>query len=127
MYEWVIPDGFVPSSTPEEKASHWFSHEAICALNVSGSDAEFYVDVFFIDREPVIDQKYTVGARRTSRVIVGEGYSISGSQSLPVPLDTAFSIRIKSEAGLAIQYTRVDTRATNNALMSAVIQKTVTE
>ena len=123
MYEWIVPDGFVASSTKEEKANHWFSHEAICALNVSDREAEFFVDVYYIDREPLIGCRYFVGAKRTSRVIVGDEYSIPGSQSLEVPLNTPFSIRITSEANLDIQYTRVDTRAANNALMSSIIHK----
>jgi hypothetical protein len=121
MYEWLIPDGFVAPSTLEERENGWFSHEAICILNVSNEDAEFFVDVFFMDREPVTDRRFIVGARRTSRVIIGEGYAIEGSQTLGVPLGIAFSVRVRSVASLAIQYTRVDTRASNNALMSAII------
>jgi hypothetical protein len=122
MYEWLIPDGFVAPSTLAERESGCFSHEAICALNVSDEDAEFFVDVFFIDREPQINRRFTVGASRTSRIIVGQGYSIEGSQALDVPLGVAFSIRVRSTTELAIQSTRVDTRAANNALMSAIIK-----
>jgi len=123
MNEWLIPDGYVASSTPDEKKSRWYSHEAICALNISDRDAEFFVDIYFIDSEPIMGQKFVVGAKRTSRVILGEGYHIPGAQSLSIPTDTAFSVRVRSQADLAIQYTRVDTRSAKNALMSTLVQK----
>ena len=43
MYQWWIPDGYVPA-TPDD--STIVGHEAIAILNDTNTDATLFVDVF---------------------------------------------------------------------------------
>jgi hypothetical protein len=116
MHTWLIPDGYVPSGG--EKIQ---SHEAICVVNPNVQDAHLTVDVYFFDRDPWRDLPFTIGAERSARIILGEKYQLSGGDKIGVPEDTPFSLRIRSDLPVAIQYTRLDTRLSKLALMSIFV------
>ena len=125
MYTWLLPDGFVPTNGSNSENSQWVSHESICVLNTSKKSVEFFVDIYFIDRDPIRKVPFQVAPERSARVIVGNNYQLDHSLCLEVPAGIPFSLKITSEHDIAIQYTRADTRASNNALMSTLIPRQI--
>ena len=123
MYTWLLPDGFVPTNGSNDENTQWVSHESICVLNTTENTAEFFVDIYFIDREPIRKVPFQVAPERSARVIVGDSYRLANALCLNVPAGIPFSLKITSEHDIAIQYTRVDTRASNNALMSTLLPR----
>lgn len=61
---WVIPDGYIP---PESRGT-LESHESICVLNTSATDAELHITIYFEDREPLEGMVAEVPARRTKHI-----------------------------------------------------------
>ena len=66
-YTWLIPDGYLPE-IPEGATvgpTGYYSHESLCILNTGKEPAEITMDVYFEDREPIKDIKFTVEAERS--------------------------------------------------------------
>ena len=120
MNTWLIPDGFVPS-VPEEKTPELFGHEALCIVNTNNKDITITVDVYFLDRDPLRDISFTIPAERSTRIYLGDKDVYGNALNIKVPSNTPYSLRISSENELALQFTRVDTRSENLALMSVVV------
>ncbi len=111
---WAIPEGYIPgwSNGPEPEMR---SHEALCFLNTSDQDAQVEITIFFSDREPAEPYRLTVPARRTKHVNLNE---LNDPASIPIATD--YASLIESDIPIVVQYTRIDTRQAENALMSAI-------
>ena len=57
---WIIPDCELPQ--PGEGVAK--GHESVIIVNDSDVDAEINVEIFFTDKDPYTDIKWTVGAKR---------------------------------------------------------------
>ncbi|HET7592896.1 MAG TPA: sensory rhodopsin transducer, partial [Rhodanobacteraceae bacterium] len=62
---WVIPEGYIPPDSEEQKGSRFVSHEAACLLNANDRDAHVAITLYFVEKEPVGPYKVRVPARRT--------------------------------------------------------------
>lgn len=121
MYTWLIPDGFVASCS-NPPADGCQPHEAIAILNENDVDVPILVDVFFADKSPILALPFSVGAQRSSRIIIGDDYdAIHGAERISLPYNTPYSLRIRAYRRIAVQFTRVDTRAGSIALMTTAI------
>jgi hypothetical protein len=111
---WAIAEGYIPpySTGPEPQMT---SHETVCVLNASDRDAHVEVTVFFSDREPAGPYRFTVPARRTQHVRFNEM-----KDPEPIPLDTDFASVIRSDVPVVVQHTRLDSRQSENALLSTM-------
>jgi hypothetical protein len=111
---WAIAEGYIPgwSNGPEPQLT---SHESACLLNVSDEEAHVELTVFFSDREPVGPYRITVPPRRTKHVRFNEL-----EEPEPVPLDTDYASVIESDVPIVVQYTRLDSRQAENALLSTI-------
>lgn len=111
---WAIAEGYIPpgSHGPPPALT---SHEAACLLNCSDSDAEVRITVFFSDREPVGPFRLIVPARRTRHVRFND---LEDPQ--PIPLGTEFSSVLESSVPIVVQHTRLDSRQSENALMTTI-------
>lgn len=112
---WVIPEGFIPSRSRANADRPLLSHEAFCVLNTGSDDAQIEVTLFFTDRDPVGPYRVTVAARRTYHFRFNEL-----EEPEKVPLDTDYASVIESDVPIVVQHTRLDSRASDIALMSTL-------
>ena len=111
---WSIPEGTIPK-TSHGPAPEMLSHEAACVLNVSDEEAHVEITVFYSDREPVGPYKISVGARRTKHIRFNDL-----NDPEPIPLGTDYASVIESDVPIVVQYTRLDSRQSENALMTTM-------
>jgi hypothetical protein len=111
---WAIAEGYIPgwSHGPEPQFT---SHETVCILNVSDDDAHVAITVFYADREPAGPYELLVPARRTMHVRFNDL-----QEPEPIPLDTDFASVIESDVPVVVQHTRLDSRQSENALLSTM-------
>jgi hypothetical protein len=111
---WAIAEGYIPgwSHGPEPQFT---SHEAVCILNASDEEAHIEITVYFEDREPAGPYHITVPARRTRHVRFN-----NLSDPEPIPLETDYASVIESDAPIVVQHTRLDSRQSENALITTM-------
>jgi hypothetical protein len=111
---WAIAEGYIPgwSHGPEPQFT---SHETVCILNASNEDAHVAITIFYAGREPAGPYELTVPARRTKHLRFNDL-----KEPEPVPLDTDFATVIESDVPVVVQHTRLDSRQSENALLSTI-------
>ena len=111
---WAIPEGYIPGQShgPEPAMT---SHESMCVLNTATEDAHVKVTVFFSDRDPMGPYEFTVPARRTKHVRFN-----NFTQPAPIPRETDYASFIESDVPIVVQHTRLDSRQSENALISTI-------
>ncbi len=111
---WVIAEGYIP---PESTGSapQMVSHETACLLNTGDEDAHVTIMVFFRDRDPAGPYHVVVPARRTLHQRFNEL-----DDPEPIPVDTDYASVIESDVPIVVQHTRLDSRQSENALMTTV-------
>lgn len=111
---WAIAEGYIPegSTGPEPE---FLSHETACLLNTGDDDAHVELTVYFSDREPAGPYRVTVPARRTRHVRFNDL-----DDPEPVPTGTDYACLIESDRPIVVQHTRLDSRQSENALLSTV-------
>lgn len=111
---WAIADGYIPASS-HGPAPEMTSHEAACLLNATDQDARVSFIIYFTDREPLGPFRMTVPARRTRHVRFNDL-----EQPEPLPRGTDFACVIESDQPIVVQHTRLDSRQSENALISTI-------
>ena len=112
--QWVIAEGYIPenSNGPEPEMT---SHETACILNTTNLDAHIEITLYFADREPVGPYKIQVPARRTRHIRFNDLVDPE-----PIPLGTEYSSVFHADVPVVIQHTRLDSRQSENALMTTI-------
>ena len=112
--EWVIAEGYIPawSHGPEPDFT---SHETACMLNAGDRDAHVEITVYFKDREPAGPYRVTVPARRTLHQRFNDL-----DDPAPIPRGTDYASVIVSDEPIVVQHTRLDSRQSENALITTV-------
>jgi hypothetical protein len=111
---WAIAEGYIPGKSTGP-APAMTSHEAMCFLNAGERDAHVRVTVFFEDRDPAGPFTFTVPARRTRHVRFN-----NLKEPEEIPRDTDYSSLIESDEPVVVQHTRLDSRQSENALLSTI-------
>ena len=111
---WAIAEGYIPASSTGP-APEMTSHETACILNASDHDARIRMMLYFEDRDPVGPYEVTVAARRTLHLRFN-----SLEVPEPVPRATPFASIIESDVPIVVQHTRLDSRQSENALMTTM-------
>jgi hypothetical protein len=111
---WAIAEGYIPgwSHGPERLFT---SHETACILNTGDADAHVELTLYFSDREPVGPYRVTVGARRTKHLRFNDLV-----EPEPVPIATDYASVIESDVPIVVQFTRLDSRQADNALITTI-------
>ena len=111
---WAIAEGWIPptSNGPEPAM---LSHETVCVLNPGDAIAHVSLTVYFADREPAGPYRFDVPPRRTRHVRFNDLASPE-----PIPRDTDYASTIESDVPIVVQHTRLDSRQTENALMTTI-------
>lgn len=113
-HTWAIAEGYIPawSNGPEPEFT---SHETACILNTNDTEAHVEITIYFSDRDPVGPYRITVGARRTKHVRFNDL-----SDPEPIPRGTDYSSVIVSDVPVVVQHTRLDSRQSENALITTM-------
>jgi len=109
---WLISDGFFPSESIGMK-----SHEAVCVLNTADAAAEISMTLYFEDREPLSGFDVVVAPRRTWHIRMD---SLKNKNGEPVPMEKPYAILVESNINIVVQYSRLDTRQCELALMTTM-------
>jgi hypothetical protein len=111
---WAIAEGYIPGSShgPEPQMT---SHETACILNAGNTEAHVTITIFFADRDPIGPYRVTVPPRRTQHVRFNDL-----THPAPVPVDTEYASVIESDVPIVVQHTRLDSRQSENALLSTI-------
>ena len=112
--QWYIVDGYRPSPTPDP-AAVYEGHESIMILNPNAKDAHVLISVYFEDRDPVEDIPYLVPAKRIRCFKSHESEVLGG---LEIGVGVQYSMQIKSDVGVVVQYGRLDVQQPNMAYMA---------
>ncbi|MBP3919134.1 MAG: hypothetical protein J6I50_08190 [Clostridia bacterium] len=113
---WMIPDTFLHSVSRSGDITDR-SHEAICVLNTSDSDAHISLTLFFEDKEPNTAFSSFCGARRTHHIRLDK---IRDAEGNSIEMDTPYAILVESDTPIVVQYSRLDTSAAEMALMTTI-------
>ena len=116
---WVVPDGYIPALTENDKDNQngYLSHECACILNCGPCDAEIELTIYFEDCDPVVVKDIVVPANRSSHLRMDE-LAIDGKRA--IPRATPYSLVVKSSSAVVVQMSRLDTTQTNMAFLSTM-------
>ena len=112
--QWFIVDGYRPAPTPDPRAVYE-GHESIMILNPNPKDAHVLISVYFEDRDPVENIPYLVPAKRIRCFKSHESEVLGG---LEIGVGVQYSMQIKSDVGVIVQYGRLDVQQSNMAYMA---------
>ena len=116
--QWYIVDGYRPAPTPDP-AAVYEGHESIMILNPNPKDAHVLISVFFEDRDPVENIPYLVPAKRIRCFKSHESEVLGG---LEIGVGVQYSMQIKSDVGVIVQYGRLDVQQSNMAYMALMAE-----
>lgn len=111
---WAIAEGWIPSWShgPEPEM---LSHETACILNPNETEAHVEITIYFTDREPIGPYKINVPARRTLHQRFNDL-----KDPEPIPKATNYASTIVSDVPIVVQHTRLDSRQSENALITTI-------
>jgi hypothetical protein len=111
---WVIPEGYIPKGS-HGPGPEMTSHEAACILNAGDTPADVDITIYFTDRDPVGPYRIRIEPRRTRHLRFNEL-----RDPRPIPLATPYSSVIRSSVPIVVQHTRLDSRQSENALLTTI-------
>lgn len=111
---WAIAEGYIPPSS-HGPAPQMVSHETACLLNTGEAPAHVAITLFFADRDPAGPYRATVPPRRTLHLRFNDL-----EDPEPVPRDTDYAAVIESDVPIIVQHTRLDSRQSENALLTTI-------
>jgi len=112
--QWAIAEGYIPPYS-HGPSPQMISHEAICILNAGDEIAHVEILLFYEARDPVGPYRFEVASRRSRHLRFN-----NFEDPEPVPTDTPFSSVITSDIPIVVQHTRLDSRQSENALLSTI-------
>jgi hypothetical protein len=111
---WAIAEGYIPAWS-NGPAPEFTSHEAACILNTGEQDAHISLTIYFADEEPAGPYALLVKSKRTLHLRFNEL-----KDPRPIPLGTSYSSLFISDVPVVLQHTRLDSRQSENALISTI-------
>lgn len=116
--QWYIVDGYRPSPTPDPNAIYE-GHESVMILNTNNVDAHILISIYFEDKEPIENIEYIVPAKRIRCFKTHESDVLGGVE---IGVGVQYSMSIKSDVGVVVQYGRLDVQQSNMAYMALMAQ-----
>src|SRR3569833_2477026 len=111
---WAIAEGYIPEGSHGPKPA-MLSHVLACLLNANDEAAHVTITIYFKDRDPAGLYWVTVPPRRTLHLRFNEL-----DDPEPVPHATDYASVIESDVPIVVQHARLDSRQSENALMTTV-------
>lgn len=112
--KWAIPEGYIPPTSTGE-TPQMTSHETACILNTGPKDAHIEITIYFQDRDPIGPYRVTVPPARTLHLRFNDL-----EDPEPIPRDTDYASVLISDVPIVVQHTRLDSRQSENALLSTI-------
>jgi hypothetical protein len=109
---WAIAEGYIPAWS-NGPAPEFTSHEAACILNAGDNDAHIELTIYHADRAPSGPYHLLVKANRTLHLRFN---NLKDPES--IPLGTSYSSVFISDVPVVLQHTRLDSRQSENALIT---------
>jgi len=109
---WFVPDAYYPS-----KSHNFPSHEAVCVINTSDTDAVISFTLLFEDQDKVEGFTSSCPAGRTHHIRMDKLRNADGNG---VPQDKSYAIIVESNVNIVAQYSRMDTSQSEMALMTTI-------
>ena len=106
---WYFPDGYLPEKTDSGAME---AHEALMLLNTGEKTAKVKIDVYFADREPVKNIETIIKPERIKTLRLDNPADLDG---LEIPVLTQYSLRVRSNKNIVVQFGRLDTTQNNMA------------
>ena len=110
---WLIPDGYIPSTS----SGSFVSHEAICVLNLSENDAKINISIYFENDEPMEGFFAECGKKRTNHIRLDK---ITDKNGKKIPVDMPYAMKVESDTPIVVQHSRMDTSQAELTLMSTM-------
>jgi hypothetical protein len=111
---WAVPGGRVPLDRTGREPE-FTSFDKLSVLNAGDADAHLELAIFHPGRDPVGPYKLTVAARRCRQVRVNDLIEPEA-----VPLAEDYSVVVRSDVPVVVQFTRQDTGQAAAALGGGV-------
>ena len=112
---WYIPDAYLARPATDDPI--YKNHEAVCVLNTADDDAVLILDFYFADREPHENVQVVVASKRCYHIRLDDPQQIGGYQ---IPFDVPYGIRIRSQAEVIVQYSRMYATTHNISLITTM-------
>lgn len=106
---WYFPDGYLPEKI---NTGNMEAHEALMLLNAGKETAHVKIDVYFEDKEAFKDIEISVPGERVKTLRLDNPDDIGGFK---IPVLTQYSLRVKSDKNIVVQFGRLDTTQNNMA------------
>ncbi len=103
---WILPD----CELPKEGEGIAKGHESVIVVNDSDKDANISVKLFFVDKEPYEEIKWTVGKGKVRCFRTNKPSDMCGYE---VPFETQYAIKLTSDTNIVVQYGRLDNTQAN--------------
>lgn len=116
--QWYIVDGYRPSPKPDPDIEYT-GHESIMILNTNSKDAHLVINLYFEERDPIENILVTVPAKRIRCLRTDEKEIFGGFE---IGVGVQYSVEIKSDIGVIVQYGRLDVQQSNMAYMAFMAQ-----
>jgi len=116
-HRWVIPDMYWPEKT---SSLHYKSHESVCILNLTNSDCEVLITLYYEDSEPIKLPVQFCKNNRTNHIRMD---LITDTKGKHIPRGIAYAAVVECSTAAIVQYTRVDTTDADTALMTTMAYK----
>lgn len=104
---WYFADGYLPEKVD---SSAMEAHEALMLLNCGETPANIKLDFYFEDKAPTKNVSVMVQAERVRTLRLDHPEDIGG---LVIPPLTQYSIRVRSDVDIVVQFGRLDTTQNN--------------
>ncbi|HHU88661.1 MAG TPA: hypothetical protein GXZ38_04815 [Spirochaetales bacterium] len=112
---WFIVDGYRPAPNAPE-GSVYSGHESIMILNVNDVAANLLIDIYYEDKDPVENIELKVPPKRI--------YSFRSSDidvlTVDLKINEQYSMRIRSDVEIVVQYGRLDVTQPNMAFLATL-------
>lgn len=113
---WFVVDGYQPPKY-EGEIKDYEGHECIMILNSNEEDAHCLIDIYYMDRAPVLGIPYTAAAQRISAFRSNDKSVFKNSE---LTVSQQYSLRVRSDVGVIVQYGRMDINQTNLAYIATL-------
>lgn len=112
---WYIPDAYLAQPVTDDPI--YKNHEAVCVLNTTNEDAVLVLDFYFADRAPHENVEVIVPAKRCHHIRLDDPKQVGGYR---IPFDVPYGIRIRSQAEVVVQYSRMHATTHNISLITTI-------
>ncbi len=116
---WIFPDAFLPAIGKPYKTSDsgdQFSHESLCIVNTSNTEAKLSIDFLFEDTDPIENYETIINSKRSLHLRLDK-IEINGEK---LPREKPYSIILRSNKNIVAQLSRLDTTSEYNSFMTTL-------